>query len=53
MAIEDGGAKLTYGNLNYKMKDPELANGNYFNVMLLSKDFFGVKNSIRTVNHSL
>ena len=35
MAINDGGAKLTYGDLNYQMRDPELANGNYVNTMLL------------------
>ena len=35
MATTEGEARITHGNINFRMEDPELKNGNFVDVMML------------------
>lgn len=35
MATTEGEARITYGDINFRMDDPELKNGNFVDVMML------------------
>ena len=35
MATTEGEARITLGNVNFRMEDPELRNGNFVDVMML------------------